>query len=245
MIRELVLAKDDRGECGERIAKARIWPVADRTREKKLDLVRAKMEAVFALDPQTDKGRKNRAKLELAMDDFDVMANLLVEWISDEERLQLGEWMAEEDYMIHDESCAIADFVKATYRRDLLRHNIAIVVGKKIPPYLRRVRLGTAMKVSGKLSFLSEIEAIVTVDFNEWCSLTDADRQRLIHHELEHLTIGENGLQLRAHDFEEFVSVVEIYGLRSQSGRFSTDGPVADRLEICSSQLRLELDRAS
>lgn len=240
MTRELVLAIDDQ-EYGPKIRQTRITVPDERTVAMRITRVRERMEARGEYDEFSKKGKKNRAKLELIPERPGELIALEQEYLNNSERERDGLWPFEvqDDFMIHDEAVQITEFVVNTYRRDLRNYKIAVVMAKKIPPTLRRARLGTSAKLPGKMRFLTERAALLTLDFEQWSMLTDRDRQRLIHHELEHLEIGDEGLQLRAHDFEEFVSIVDIYGLQSDSERFSTDGHVAQALARGAAQLEL------
>lgn len=74
------------------------------------------------------------------------------------------------------------------------------------------------------MKFLSGVDAVTTIGFHDWAGLTDRDRQRLIHHELDHLEVGDhNQLLMRTHDFEDFNDTLRGYGLASETGRFSSD----------------------
>jgi hypothetical protein len=237
---ELKLAIDH-PEYGPEMRKTRILTPDEREAHLRLARIRSKMEEAKALDPETDAGRKNRAKLELATSDLSVLFKLELSWLSEDERFVLGTWTATKDLKTHDEATLICKFVIETYRPDLRGYKIAVVMQKDVPPANGRGRLGTATRLPRKIHFISTVHAIVTVDFGEWCMLTDQDRQRLIHHELEHLHQNDdrNGLVLLGHDFEDFISVIQLYGLRSESERFSTDGQCAEVLEQWSAQLEL------
>ncbi len=241
MTRELVLAIEDQ-EYGPKIRETRITVPDERTIAMRITRVRERMEARGEYDENTKKGKKNRAKLELIPERPAELLDLEQEYLSSEERQRDGEWpdSASGGFFILEEAVHIANFVIGTYRRALRPFKVAVVMAKKIPPTLRRGRLGTAAKLPGKMKFLATYDALLTLDFGHWSMLTDRDRQRLVHHELEHLEVGDRGqLQLRAHDFEDFVSIVDIYGLQSQSERFSTDGHVARALARGAAQLEL------
>lgn len=238
--KELKLAIAD-PEIGPLLRNVRIFPPAEATLRHRYAAVKAVMEAAEALDPDTEKGRKNRAKLEIAMEKVDVLFDLEKEWLSDDERRRFGMWLDEDDFIVLTEAELILRYVVEHYRDSLAGFRIAIVAQKEIPAVNRRGRLGTATKLPGKLRYLAEWDAVITIDFGRWARLSDRDRQRLIHHELEHLDLNDErtGLRLRSHDFEDFASVIELYGLRSESGAFSTDGESADVLERWGAQLEL------
>lgn len=243
---ELQLAIDHE-ELGPKLREVRILPPDERQPEHRHAAVKRKMEAAKALDPKSDKGRKNRAKLELAIEDRKVLYALEEEWLDDEDRFRMGAWTSEDAFIPLPEAELLLQHVVKTYRRDLVRFKIAVVAQKEIPPVNRRGRLGTATKLPGKMQYLSEWHAVITIDFTQWAGLSDRDRQRLVHHELEHLALSDDrsGLRIRSHDFEDFTSVVDLYGLRSESGRFSTDGTSADALERWGAQLELLPSKAA
>ena len=216
--------------------------------ESRFDRIRKKMEEAKALDPESSKGKKNLARLELAKDDISIVLDLEKQWLSDDDRFRLGVWTSGEEkpFIIHDEAVILTRFVLNEYRSDIARFKIAIVMQQGIPPVNRKGRLGTATKLPGKLKFLAGYDAVITLDFSHWAMLTDKDRQRLIHHELEHLQENDdgNGLCLRSHDFEDFTDVIELYGLHSESNRFSVDTVTDKVLVRAGAQLEL-LERAS
>lgn len=241
MTSDLKLAIDD-SEFGPKIRETRITVPDERTIAMRITRVRERMEARGEYDEFSKKGKKNRAKLELIPERPAELLDLEQEYLSREERERDGLWPASapSGFLVLDEAVHIASFVINTYRTDLRRFKIAIVMAEKIPPTDRRGRLGTASKLPGKMKYLTTYDGLITLDYGIWSMLTDRDRQRLIHHELEHLEVGEeNQLLKRPHDFEEFVSVVDIYGLQSQSERFSTDGHVARALARGAAQLEL------
>lgn len=151
-------------------------------------------------------------------------------------------------YRVLEEAELITGFVRERYRDDLQGFNIAVIFEEKLSPVLRRGRLGTAAKLPGKQRYLTAlaaakegapIDAVITLGFLDWTGLTDQDRQRLIHHELEHLVPnGEGGIMLQPHDFEDFTSIWTLYGPASESGRFSSDS-IAGGIELVGSQLDL------
>lgn len=236
----LKLAIDD-PELGPRIRASRILTPQERSEKQRIERLRQKINEAKAIAGDGEKAKELRARLESAMDDFSELRKLEENWLDQEERIKNGEWPEGEAYVTRDEADAIQAFVIREYRPELRRFKVATVFQEKVPPVNRRDRLGTAMKLPGKMVYLSEFHAVITLGFDMWPWLSDQDRQRLIHHELEHLEIEDGALRARTHDFEDFVSIVDLYGLRSQSQRFSTDGQVADRLERFGSQLRLDV----
>lgn len=235
----LVLAIDD-ATFGPLIRKTRITTPEERTIDSRIRRVREKMEEAGALDfGRSPHAKKNQAKLDLIPENPAILLDLEQAYLDEAEQFALGIWVSSDSYIIHDEAVHIMQYVVETYRSDLQGHRLAVVMAQKIAPVLRRHRLGTATKLPGKMRFLSSWDALITLDFEQWRMLTDKDRQRLIHHELEHLERGDAGLQLRTHDFEDFTSVVGLYGLRSESERFSTDGRVAETLRREAAQLEL------
>lgn len=236
---ELALAIAD-PKFEKKIRETRISTPDERSNTDRLRMVREAMEKANALG-QDKAGKKNRARLELALDDIRELMKLEETWMSKEDRARLGEWIYEDEFIAHPEAMHILRFIIEKYRSDLSRFKIAILMQKEVPPVNRRGRLGTAMKLPGKMKFLSQVDACVTLNHSNWRTLSDKDRQRLIHHELEHLEVNQENarLQLRAHDFEDFANIVVIYGLRSESGIFNTDGRSADALEAWTSQLEL------
>lgn len=242
---ELKLAVRDE-EFGARIQETRVLPPDERDREMRLRRVQQKIKAARADVGDDETAKQLRARLESALDDTSELLKLEEKWLDEAERVRLGEWIHEPDaYVTHDEASAIAEFVILTFRRELQGHKIAVVFQRQVPPANRRERMGTAMKLPGKMSFLSGYEAVITLAWEHWIMLTDRDRQRLIHHELEHLVV-DDGLKLVGHDFEDFTRIIELYGLRSESERFPTDGATAEVLMSGGSQLTLlEEDEAA
>jgi hypothetical protein len=237
---DLLLAIDHE-EIGPQIRECRIFTPAERDYPSRIARLKEKMEAAKALDVSEKKGLLNRAKLEEAIEDAEKLNALEMEWLSEAEQFRMGYWMDDAEFTQHPEAELILQHVVRTYRKELAGFRIGVVLQEKIPPTMGRGRLGTATKLPGKMAYLSDWDAIVTLDFKHWRNLTDRDRQRLIHHELEHLTLSDDGskLRLRTHDFEDFASIVERYGLRSESKAFSTDGKAADVLEAWGAQLEL------
>ncbi|MFW6085314.1 MAG: putative metallopeptidase [Gemmatimonadota bacterium] len=226
---ELKLAIED-ATYGPRIKETRVLPPKERSKERRLRKLKETLEKARALAGDDEETRELRARLETAMDDTSELRKLEERYVSKEQRIRWGEWVhGEGAYATHDEADAILAFVVETYRPELKFYRIAVVFQEKVPPSQRKERMGTAMKLPGKMAYLSDCHGVITLGWDHWIMLTDRDRQRLVHHELEHLEVDE-GLKLRGHDFEDFASIVGLYGLRSESERFSTDGPVADVL---------------
>jgi predicted metallopeptidase len=78
--------------------------------------------------------------------------------------------------------------------------------------------LAKASKIDAKTQALMESRGTVPLDFLVWIAedqyaeLSYDQRQALIDHELCHLTFGSSGWKLRAHDIEEFQSIIDRYG---------------------------------
>lgn len=213
-------------EYGERIRTGRILTPAEVERVEVLKRVRSLIEKIGPLD------KEMAGKLEAAIDDQIHFQDLAKAWLPEEEYLRMGWWESEGPaFRVIDEAVALMEFVVDTYRNDLRGYRIACVFQQKINPVARRTRIGSATKLPGKMHYLSEWHAVITLAFEEWRSLADADRQRLMHHELEHLQVEDGRLVLMGHDFEDFGSIVSLYGLRSVSGRMAMDGRVGDAIE--------------
>lgn len=222
-------------DYGPRIRASRILPPPEREAATIVQRIRKNLMARGLMNDSMT------ARLEAALDDAGLLEELAVEWMEEEEHLRMGIWPDDgHDFRRIDEADALIAFVTNTYRMDLRDRRIVTVFQQRIPPVHRRGRLGTAAKLPGKMQFLTEYDAVVTLGFLDWSLLTDRDRQRLIHHELEHLEVSDEGrLVLRGHDFEDFARVIELYGLRSEAERMSTDGRSAAALERAGSQLSL------
>lgn len=218
---------------GLRIRQSRILRPDERKVLEVVQQVRKELMSIGQLDSEMN------ARLEAALDDPIELGTLTSTYLDEESRLRLGYWPSEEPYRVLDEGTAIKEFIVKRYREDLRPFGIVVVFQEEVPPVNRRGRLGTMTKLPGKMKFLTQYDAVVSLGFREWTRLTDADRQRLVHHELEHLEVIEGKVGLRGHDFEDFASIVGLYGLRSESERFSTDGEVADVLEQTGSQYEL------
>ncbi len=237
----LELAINDQ-EYGPKIRAARILRPEERDAAEAIAAIRKQVMKLDALDGEM------RARIEAAMDDAEELKRLSETYLTEEHRLRLGYWREGTLYRVLDEGELIAAFVRERYRDDLDGFRIAVVFEEKLSPVLRRGRLGTAAKLPGKSRFLTAlaaakggapIDAVISLGFLDWAGLTDQDRQRLVHHELEHIQPnGEGGLMLQPHDFEDFVSVWTLYGAGSQTGRFSSDS-IAGGIELIGSQLDL------
>jgi hypothetical protein len=180
------------------------------------------------------------ARLEAAIDQPSEFEKLAKDWIGQDEYIRMGYWPEEESFFEIAEAELLIGFVIETFRPELKGYTIRHLFQEKVPPANRRVRLGTATKLPGKMQHLSQIHAVITLSFSEWRMLTDRDRQRLVHHELRHLVENDGALALVGHDFEDFADIVALYGLRSESGRMNIDGKVAEAIEAAAgSQLDL------
>jgi hypothetical protein len=241
-VKELTLASQDE-DLGPRIRECRIFTPEEVSQQERLKRVKEKVRELRGLlQGDDDEAKELRARLEAAMDDISELHKLEEKFISQAERLRLGTWPEGEDFLEIEEAALITDYVTRHFRPELRGYEIRVVFQERVPPVNRRGRLGTMTRLPGKMKFVSEIDAVITLGFDDWRWLSDRDRQRLVHHELEHLVVDE-GLKLIGHDFEEFKSIVELYGLESESKRFSLDG-AAGVLVKAGSQLDL-LDRAS
>ncbi len=225
----------DDAEIGPRLREVRILTPPEREALQVIEEIKRKVTQLGRLDPQM------AAQLEEALDDGEKLDGLARTWFSEEERLRLGYWDADGDeYRTIEEATLLCGFVIREYRPELRPFRIEVLFQLKVPPANRRERLGTAMKLPGKMAHLAEINAVITLGFQSWTWLADADRQRLVHHELEHL-ISDEGLKSRGHDFEDFASIIDLYGIRSVSERMNMDGHVGDAIErAATSQFALE-----
>lgn len=212
-------------EVGEKLRAVRILRPDEVRTAMVIEKVKKELMAVGAYDPEM------RAKLESAMDDPSLLTELATRHLSEEERLRWGMWDEDDPkYRRLEEADLLVKFVVDTYKDELQGFKIASVFQERIPPAQRKERLGTAMKLPGKMAFLTEVDALLTLAYDHWRVLSDRDRQRLVHHELEHLVVIDGTLALRGHDFEDFIPIVKVYGLHSEAGIFSTDGHVAAML---------------
>ncbi len=214
-------------ELGPRLREVRILTPDEAQRLKVVEELRRKVQGELGrLDPQM------AARLEEALDDGEKLESLTNQWFNEGERLRLGYWPEYgPEFREIEEGTLLKEFVVATYRQDLQGFDVTVLFQEKIPPANRRSRLGTALKLPGKMRHLSGVQAVITLGYHDWRGLTDADRQRLMHHELEHLEVVDGALAARGHDFEDFASIVRIYGIRSESERMNMDGKVADAIE--------------
>lgn len=225
-------------DFGPRIRAVRVLMPKEVNALDAIKQVRERLETIDALDQDM------KAKLEAALDKPSELEELTGKYLDKEARMRLGVWGEGDPYRSLEEAELILDFLIGEYRPDLRPFKIAVVAMQKVTPVNRRGRLGTAFKMPGKMQFLAGYDAIVTIGFEDWRHLSDRDRQRLVHHEIEHLESGTDDagnrrLLMRTHDFEEFVSIAVEYGLRSETGRFNTDGEVADALFEVAGQLEL------
>lgn len=214
-------------EVGPRLREIRIFTPRECARLKVVEELKKKIGGELGrLDPAM------AARLEKAMDDGDALDELTKQWLSEEERLQRGYWPGyDPSYLEIEEGTTLARWVIQNFRSDLRGFVIRVLFQKELPPANRRARIGTAMKLPGKMHHLSGIHAVITLGYQAWRELSNADRQRLVHHELEHLVVTDNGLGARGHDFEDFATIVEMYGIRSESERMNMDGSVGDAIE--------------
>lgn len=231
-------------EFGPQLSAVRVLTPAERDAERRMKEIRKHVDQARLLASGDEKAANLRARLEAAMDDIGELHKLEEMFVPKEDRIRMGTWVhGEGEFATHEEADIILRFLTRHYRTDLRGNSIVVVFQEKIPPVNRKDRMGTAAKLPGKMRFLSNYDAVITLGWEQWIELSDADRQRLVHHEIEHLE-HDDGLKLRGHDFEDFASIIELYGLRSESGRFATDGRNAEILMSGGgSQLEL-IDRA-
>ncbi|HEX6924488.1 MAG TPA: putative metallopeptidase [Longimicrobiaceae bacterium] len=232
----------DHPKHGPRIRSSRILRPEERDAREAVANIRKQLMKLDALD------KEMVARLEAALDDSEELERLAGTYLSDSDRLRLGYWPEGRAYLVLEEAELIARFIRERYRPDLNGFAIAVIFEKKLSPVLRRGRLGTAAKLPGKTRFLTEFaaqgegvafDAVITLGFLDWVCLTDADRQRLVHHELEHLAPdGEGGIMLVPHDFEDFRSIWELYGPASETGVFSSDS-IGRKVTLTGSQMDL------
>lgn len=202
-----------------------------------LDVVKKIQRGLEEIDAYDD---EMKSRLEAALDSPEDLRALTGKYLDEAARMRLGVWGEEgADYRELEEADLILAFLIREYRPDLKGFRIATVFTESIAPVNRRGRLGTAFRMPGKMKHLSGVDAVVTLGFDHWRFLSDRDRQRLIHHEIEHFDTDDGKVVLVGHDFEEFVSIAVEYGLRSESGRFNTDGETADALFEVAGQLEL------
>lgn len=98
----------------------------------------------------------------------------------------------------------------------LHRHRIAYLVDRR--PANASTKSGVHGLAEVKLTprlwrDLAHVDAAIVVRRSAWDSLTDHQREALVHHELMHLDENDKGaLVIRDHDLEEFGATVRAYG---------------------------------
>jgi hypothetical protein len=221
-----LLAMDD-PEVGPKLRDCRVYTPKEVQREAVLTRLRQQLGDLKRIEPALAE------EMTKALTDADTFKRLTESHFSLGERIRMGYWDAEEgeEFRSLDEGVLLKDFVIRAYRPDLRGYRIVVLFQLKLTPANRRERIGTAMKLPGKMHHVSGVDAIITLSFLRWRGLSDTDRQRLVHHELEHLVVEDGGLKGRGHDFEDFASIVETYGIRSESGGMNMDGDVGDAIE--------------
>ena len=81
-----------------------------------------------------------------------------------------------------------------------------------------KVVLGTAEAVSSKFRYLTNIDFIISIYEGTWDIMAEQEKKALVDHELSHCFVGEDKqgnpiYKTIPHDFEEFKSIIERYGL--------------------------------
>lgn len=98
----------------------------------------------------------------------------------------------------------------------LSRHRIAYLVDRRpaTPSTKSGVHGLAEVKLTPKVwRDLAGVDAAIVVRRAAWDSLSDHQREALVHHELMHLDENEKGgLVIRDHDLEEFGATVRAYG---------------------------------
>lgn len=229
----------DDAEIGPKLRACRIYTPAEVERSVVVSKIRRMVSELGRVDLALAE------ELEKALTDREAFTRLSERYFDVEERLRMGTWPEMDQFRTLEEGVLLRDFVVRAYRPDLQGWKIAILFQEKLPPAARRERLGTAFKLPGKMHHVSGLHGIITISFQRWRRLTDTDRQRLMHHELEHLQVADGALTSRGHDFEDFASIVELYGIRSESGEMNMDDDVAEALYAAAAgQFELSLAEA-
>lgn len=111
----------------------------------------------------------------------------------------------------------LVEEIVGLYHPRLANSGIAVLMQDKATKKNGKVVLGKAEKFPEKfLPFTQGIhyDFLVTFADDEWQNLDMHQRRALVDHELCHLEYDENlAATLRAHDVEEFVEIIERYGL--------------------------------
>ncbi len=78
-------------------------------------------------------------------------------------------------------------------------------------------------KVAGPYKAYLPFDFIVTFYEPNMSYMTDNQRKVLMLHELKHIGVGPKGLRVEPHDMEDFMSILETYGMRWNA--FNNDVP--------------------
>jgi hypothetical protein len=114
---------------------------------------------------------------------------------------------------------ATAEEIIRQYHADLRNANIGFLFRSEAQSSGDKQVTATASKVSDKLRPFLDYDFIIWVAEDVWKSLTHERRQALIDHELCHCQYiggpGEGKATILHHDIEEFIVIIERYGLWS------------------------------
>lgn len=127
----------------------------------------------------------------------------------------LGQWPEDQaSFLSAPQAEAIAKPLIAALHEHLLNAKIAYLFREDMQRR-GRVRLGVAGKASSKVAYLTGFDFVLDFNWTYWTKLTPVQRIALVDHELTHCARGPDGegWAVRAHDVEEFSTIVQRWGL--------------------------------
>lgn len=108
------------------------------------------------------------------------------------------------------------------YHSHLVNCEIAYLFKNKGITVRGRSAAATAEKCSPKVKALCNYDFLITICFEDWNNLSDAQKWAVLDHELEHCWVeeddsGETKCKILPHDFEDFGSILQRHGLYSHT----------------------------
>ncbi len=107
----------------------------------------------------------------------------------------------------------MAKGLMAKHHEDALKASVAYLFKLKHGETNGKIVLGTTAKQSPKNKMLHGWDYIIEIAWDMWAMFNDFQREALLLHEICHIYKEDKNWKIESHNVEEFVRVIEVYGL--------------------------------
>jgi len=129
--------------------------------------------------------------------------------------------MASEDPDWEEASPEVLHIAEALIRQhhkhiETLQANICFIFRKEAQKNKGKAVIGHCEKISEKMQVFQDFNFLIWLSKDDWERMTSEQREALIDHELCHIKLGDAGLTIVGHDFEEFYEIIQRHGMWDQ-----------------------------